>query len=268
MEFRSLQSLFPSCTFHFVNREELAIDDYTAVENWFKNNQVDYCINCAAYTAVDQAESDFSTAMKINGDAVGHLASVTKLYGTKLFHFSTDYVFDGTGSIPYKESDNIKPVNAYGVSKRKGEELALENNPATIILRTSWVYSKHGKNFVNTMIRLMESKESIGVVNDQRGCPTYAADIASACMKIITSDSFKPGIYHYCNEGIISWFEFASAIKKIKQYTCKILPITSYQYPTAAKRPGYSALDTAFFRETFNIDIPGWKESLVKCLGD
>ena len=267
MEFRSLVKNYPSCLFYFVTRDELAIDDYGAVEQWFKNNQADYCINCAAFTAVDKAESDMDTAIKINGEAVEHLASVTAMYDVKLFHFSTDYVFDGTANMPYKEYDKIQPVNAYGLSKLRGESSALKNNSDSIVIRTSWVYSRYGKNFVNTIIRLLQEKEVISVVDDQKGNPTYAADLADACMKIITDDKFRPGIYHYCNEGVITWFTFASAIKELKGFSCKVLPIPSDAYPTAAKRPDYSALNTEKFKSTFGIGIPGWRESLERCLG-
>ena len=266
MEFRALEKNFPHLKFDFAGREQLRIEDFLAIDEYFAKNTFGYCINCAAYTAVDKAEEEIAIANIINAEAVGNLAAVCNKNNTRLIHFSTDYVFDGTASEPYSEKDEVSPVNAYGHSKLAGEHFAANHHVDTLIIRTSWVYSAYGKNFVKTMLRLMNEKEQISVVNDQYGCPTYAADLADAVMQIIANDIFRSGTYHYCNAGVITWFEFASAIREIKQFNCKVNPIPTSGFPTPAKRPAYSALDTSGFRNAFNISIPDWKTSLEKCL--
>jgi dTDP-4-dehydrorhamnose reductase len=187
-----------------------------------------------------------------------------------LIHISTDYVFDGTATQPYKETDKVNPVNTYGASKLKGEELALQNNPQTIILRASWLYAEHGHNFLRTMLKLMSGRESINVVNDQSGCPTYTADLAEAIMQVIvqlpTANCKLPAIFNYSNAGITTWFGFASAIKEFTGSACIVQPIPTSQYPTPAKRPQYSVLDTTKIHETFHLHIPEWKDSLQNCL--
>ena len=230
-------------------------------------------INCAAYTAVDRAEQEKDMAFQINGEAVGVLAAVCKEHDTKFIHISTDYVFDGTATVPYKEDSPTNPQSVYGASKLEGEKQALQFNPDTIIIRTSWVYSEFGKNFVRTMLKLMKEKEEINVVNDQFGSPTYAADLAEAILQIIVNLSIHTsprtthgGIYHFSNEGVISWYDFAVAIKEITGSNCKINPIPTSQYPTAAKRPAYSVLDTSKIQQIFNIKLNGWEESLAVCL--
>lgn len=267
MEFRSLIEHYPAYHFLFVTKEQLPVNDKSAVEDFFSGNKISYCINCAAYTAVDKAETEKDIAFDINGHAVGSLASICNKYDTQFIHFSTDYVFNGKSTMPYKETDFTDPVNMYGASKLSGEQEALKNNPSAIIIRTSWVYSSFGKNFVKTMLRLMSEKESISVVNDQLGCSTYANDLAAAVMGIINkNDKPMPGIYNYCNKGVISWYEFALAIKEISGSDCKVNPINSEQYPTPAKRPAYSVLDTTKISQTFNLIIPFWKNSLEKCI--
>ncbi|MEO7264129.1 MAG: dTDP-4-dehydrorhamnose reductase [Ferruginibacter sp.] len=266
MEFRDLEKTFPYFNFYFVSRTDLSITDNQALENYFANAKIDVCINCAAYTAVDKAETEMDAAMQVNAVGAANVALVCSMYETKLFHISTDYVFDGKAGKPYKETDMVNPVGAYGLTKLAGEKAVQDAHSSAIIIRTSWVYSSHGKNFVKTMVRLMQEKESIGVVNDQFGSPTYAADLALAIMHIIEADDFVPGIYHYCNEGVISWYEFATAIKSFLQSTCKVNAIPTAEYPTPAARPAYSALNTERFFQTFGIAIPGWKESLQKCL--
>lgn len=268
MEFRVLASLYPAYHFLFVSREQLSITDETSVEDFFSQNNISYCFNCAAYTAVDKAEIEKETAFENNGTAVGKLAAVCKKYNTIFIHISTDYVFNGNATKPYKETNETDPVNTYGASKLQGEKEAVKNNPASIIIRTSWVYSSFGKNFVKTMLRLMSEKESISVVNDQVGCPTYANDLATAIMKIITANEHpQAGIYNYSNRGVISWYEFALAIKEISASSCIVNPVSSAQYPTPAKRPNYSVLDTSKIQQVFNIEIPFWKDSLEKCIG-
>lgn len=258
---------FPQYHFLFVTKEELPIDDKEAVKKYFQSNDITVCVNCAAYTAVDKAESEQGKAFAINGDAVGALAAICKEKSILFIHISTDYVFDGTATSSYKEDHPVNPVGVYGASKLKGEELALQNNPAAIIIRTSWVYSSFGNNFVKTMLRLMKERESINVVNDQKGCPTYAADLAKAIMDIVSGINVTPGIYNFSNHGVINWYEFAIAIKELSGSKCIVNPIPTSQYPTPAKRPAYSVLDTTKIRDTFNVVIPGWKESLKKCLG-
>lgn len=266
MELRALAEQFAQFHFLFVTRKQLAIEDAEAIKNYFANQSIDYCINCAAYTAVDKAESEKEAAISINATAVGNLAAVCREYQTRFFHFSTDYVFNGQASVPYKESDATDPVNFYGHTKLQGEQAAINNNQNSIIIRTSWVYSRFGKNFVNTMLRLMSERESIGVVADQVGCPTYAADLAGAVMQIIAGSKFIPGIYHYCNKGIISWYEFAIAIKEISGSNCVVNAIETAAYPTPAARPHYSALDTAKIKDSYSLDIMPWKQRLEACI--
>ena len=267
MEFRTLVDQYPAYHFLFASKEELPVDDTVAAEKYFSNNKIDHCINCAAYTAVDKAETESSIALEINGTAVGRLAALCKKHNTQFIHFSTDYVFNGQSTEPYTENNSTDPVNAYGASKLLGETEAKKNNPAAIIIRTSWVYSSFGKNFVKTMLRLMNEKQQLSVVNDQFGSPTYANDLAKAVMQIIEKNNpSSAGIYNYCNSGIISWYEFALAIKEISKATCIVNPVPSSEYPTPAKRPQYSVLDTSKFRQTFNIEIPGWRKSLEKCI--
>jgi len=214
-----------------------------SVEKIFALHTPAYFINCAAYTAVDKAETEQEAAYTINAEAPGNIASLCKKNKTCLIHLSTDYVFNGQSTMPYKETDATQPINYYGYTKCLGEELALQNNEQTIVIRTSWVYSKYGNNFVKTMLRLMNERAEINVVNDQHGSPTYAKDIAKAIMQIVSAKNFQKGIYHFSNEGIISWFDFACAIRQIKHLQCKVNPIASTAYPTPAKRPFYSGLD-------------------------
>lgn len=269
-EFKALSTSFAQYNFLFTDKEDLPIDDIAAIKNFFEQHNISYCINCAAYTAVDKAESEKEIAYLINATAAGNLAVVCKMYNAAFIHISTDYVFDGNGARPYKESSPTSPVNEYGFTKLKGEELVLQNNPAALIIRTSWVYSCFGNNFVKTMLRLMKERESINVVSDQQGCPTYAADLATAIMQVIESAGFtkknRPSIFNYSNEGIISWYDFAVAIKELSGSNCKVNAIPTLQYPTPAKRPHYSVMDTTLIKNTFGVTIPFWKDSLEKCL--
>jgi dTDP-4-dehydrorhamnose reductase len=268
-EFSRLAAAYPQYQFLFATRAEMAIDNFDVVQQYFANNTVNFCINCAAYTAVDKAETEPETAFLINATAVGNLAKVCANFKTQLIHISSDYVFDGTAHQPYKETDATHPLGIYGQSKSKGEQLALENDPSAIIIRTSWVFSSFGNNFVKTMLKLMKEKESVNVVDDQWGSPTYAAHIAAAIMQIIAHgpmENQQPAIFNYCSEGVINWYQFAIAIKELSGSNCIINPIPSSQFPTAAKRPHYSVLDTSKIKENFNLVIPGWKESLRRCL--
>jgi len=265
-ELRELAPSFVQYEFIFTDVEELSITDKDAVEKIFQEQQPAYLINCAAYTAVDKAESDKELANEINGTAVGILAAASKKHNTRFIHISTDYVFNGNATSPIKEDDKVDPVNVYGATKLLGERLAMQNNPQSIIIRTAWVYSFYGKNFVKTMMRLMNEKESIGVVNDQIGSPTYAADLAETIMQIISSDKWHSGIYNYSNEGIISWFDFANEIKRLINSACIVNPLTTEQFPTPAKRPKYSVLDKTKIQQTFSIELKDWKESLKTCI--
>ncbi|MGZ3845830.1 MAG: dTDP-4-dehydrorhamnose reductase [Flavisolibacter sp.] len=265
-DLRDLSSSYPQYEFVFTDVAELSITDRDAVNNFFREQKPAYLVNCAAYTAVDKAESERELCDQINGTAVGILASACKQYGTRFIHISTDYVFDGNASAPLKETDEVDPVNAYGASKLLGEQLAVQNDPGAIIIRTSWVYSFYGKNFVKTMMRLMSERESIGVVSDQVGSPTYAADLAEAIMQIISSGKWVPGIYNYSNEGIISWLDFANEIKTQIKSSCIVNPLSTEQFPTPAKRPKYSALDKTKIQTTFSVRLKDWKDSLRTCI--
>ncbi|MEN9548243.1 MAG: hypothetical protein RIR12_834 [Bacteroidota bacterium] len=265
-ELKQIATNFSSFTFIFLSKDDLPIHQLAKVEQVFKHYQPAYFINCAAYTAVDKAEEDSENAFQINGYATGVLAATCKKNNTRFIHISTDYVFDGRATIPYKEEDGINPQGVYGKSKAEGERLALACNPDSIIIRTAWVYSAFGKNFVKTMLKLMQERESINVVADQIGSPTYAADLAAAMMHIILSGKWVPGIYHYSNDGIISWFDFAVAIKNEASLNCIISPIPSSAYPTPAKRPAYSVLDKSKITRTFELPILPWLQSLQTCL--
>jgi dTDP-4-dehydrorhamnose reductase len=260
---------YPQYQFLFAGRETLQVEDAEAVKKYFENHAIDFCINCAAYTAVDKAETEKENAFTINAAAAGQLATVCKSVNAMFIHISTDYVFDGTATKPYKETDTTHPLGIYGQSKLQGEQLVLANHPGAIIIRTSWVFSSFANNFVKTMLRLMKERESITVVNDQYGCPTYAADLANAILEIIgkySSANLQQHVFNYCNDGVISWYDLAVAIKELTGSNCAVNPIPTSQYPTPAKRPQYSVLDTTLIKNTFSLHIPQWKESLQKCL--
>jgi dTDP-4-dehydrorhamnose reductase len=265
-EFQGLKKSYPQYHFLFVGRNELQIADEYSVNDYFSNNKIDVCVNCAAYTLVDKAEQERELATSVNTAAVGYLAKVSKKNNSQFIHISTDYIFDGKATSPYKPDDKSNPVNFYGQTKLDGEINAIKENENSIIIRTAWVYSSFGNNFVKTMIRLMKERESIGVVNDQRGAPTFAADLAIAIMQIIDKNNFVAGIYHYSNSGNISWFDFAKEIAEQINTSCIVNSITTAQFPTPAARPAYSVLDTEKISSTFGLEINGWKESLRKCI--
>jgi dTDP-4-dehydrorhamnose reductase len=254
----------------FVNRSQGDICNFAQIEQLLVKHQPAYVINTAAYTAVDRAETDRSTAMMTNAEAVSFLAECCKKNNCKFIGFSTDYVFDGNGTSPYPVHYPKNPVNYYGLTKQLGEEAAFAHNNETLIIRTSWVYSSYGNNFVKTMLRLMQEKPALNVVNDQFGSPTYAADLAKAVYRIIqlhiTQHIWKPGIYHYSNTGIISWHQFAEAIQTIAAPALPIHGIPTKDYPTPAKRPAYSALDCSSITEAFGIELISWHQSLINCL--
>lgn len=268
-EFGPLQTAYPQYHFLFASKDILPIENAAVLKNYFESHPIDYCINCAAYTAVDKAETEKEKAFLINATAAGNLSAVCKQYNTPLIHISTDYVFDGKAAEPYKETDRVHPLNIYGASKLRGEELVLQHHDKALVIRTSWVYAGSGSNFVKTMLRLMRERETINVVNDQFGSPTAAADLAAAIMFIIEKlpgYDFKHRIFHYSNKGCISWYDFAAAIKELSGSRCTVNPIPTSQYPTPAKRPARSVLDTALVQQIFGITIPGWKESLARVI--
>ena len=248
----------------FADRKIVTLDNLEKLESQLNDIRPDVIFNCGAYTAVDKAETEKDLAFTVNHLAVELIAKYASENNVKLIHVSTDYVFDGTSSVALDEEAITKPINVYGESKRAGEIACLNENPNSIIIRTSWVYSKFGNNFVKTMQRLMQEREEINVVNDQTGSPTYAADLAHAMIDIVDSSKWISGIYNYSNEGEISWYEFALAIKELGEYNCNVGGISSASYPTPAKRPKFSLLDKNKIKTTYNLDIPDYKESLKK----
>ncbi len=251
----------------FTNKETLDITNAKDVYKFIEDNHIDIIVNCAAYTAVDKAEEDIIDCAKLNVDAVGNIAGAARNFGAKVLHVSTDYVFDGYNYQPYNESDETNPKTNYGTTKRDGERLLLKFAPDSIIVRTAWLYSPYGKNFVKTIIGLAKQKDTINVVSDQIGSPTCAADLATAILKIITSPEWMPGTYHFSNEGVCSWYDFAKAIIRICDMdTCNIVPVKSKDYPAKASRPFYSVLDKTKIKQTYGITIPHWEESLQKCI--
>jgi len=263
-ELNVLSSTYPQYEWIFADRTKITLDNLELLQIQLEEIQPNIIFNCGAYTAVDKAETEKELSFTINDLAVKLIAKYALDNNVKLIHVSTDYVFDGTSSVALNEEAATNPINVYGDSKRAGEIACLNENPNSIILRTSWVYSKFGNNFVKTMQRLMQERESINVVNDQIGSPTYAADLAQAMIDILEYNEWIPGIYNYSNEGEISWYEFALAIKEFGGYDCNIGGIPSAAYPTPAKRPEFSLLDKKKIKSTYNLDIPNYKESLEK----
>lgn len=246
----------------YLSREELPLENLSSIQPILEKYQPNLIIHAAAYTAVDKAESEKETANIINHLAVAEISQYCKSACCKLISISTDYVFDGNSDVPLTENASLDPINAYGKSKLLGETAILSNLPGAIIIRTSWVYSCYGNNFVKTMIKLMTNRTEISVINDQKGSPTYARDLAKAILDIIKSEKWVPGIFHYSNEGEISWFDFAIAIRDITGLKCEIKPIPTSDYPTAAKRPKYSLLDKSKIKKTYGVRIPFWRDSL------
>lgn len=267
-ELKDLTSLYPNEEFIFTDVTELDICNHKIVEEFIIQNKINAIINCAAYTTVDKAEEQFDLANAINHLAVKNFAIIAKKYAIKLIHISTDYIFDGTHHKPYDESDACNPQNVYGKTKLDGEIALQEINPTnTVIIRTSWVYSSYGFNFVKTMIRLGREKEELSIICDQIGTPTYAADLAKAILEILPKlKSKKLKIFHFSNEGVCSWYDFAKAIFEIKEINVKVNPIESSQYPTLAIRPFYSVLNKKKIREHYSIEIPFWRDALKHCL--
>lgn len=268
----SKDSRFSFCRFLFVDIAVLDICNEAEVQNYMKQNKVDLVVNCAAYTAVDKAEEDRKSAFAVNRDGVSVLAESCVECDAYMIHVSTDYVFDGTAHEPYKETDAVNPIGVYGLSKRAGEEAMAAKGVRGMIIRTAWLYSAFGNNFVKTMLRLGEERKEVMVVADQYGTPTWAADLAEAIMTILLQTDFaaKQGleIYHYTNEGACTWYEFASAIMHLAGRNCKVQPISTDEYPTSCRRPAYSVLDKTKIKQTYNLHIPEWDDSLQKMLAD
>lgn len=250
----------------FTDIQDLDFSDIDSIEKNISLINPEIIINCAAYTNVDKAESEVDLANLINFKAVDKISKWSSANNCKLIHISTDYVFDGNSSNPLKEDAITCPLNSYGLSKLKGEKACLKNDPQCIIIRTSWVYSSFGKNFVKTILSLMSQKNSLSIINDQVGCPTYARDLAEVIISIINYKDWIPGLYHYSNDGEVSWFDFAKSIKKYFDFSTILIPILTEEYPTPAKRPHYSILDKSKIKTTFNINVPNYKISLEKCI--
>jgi dTDP-4-dehydrorhamnose reductase len=268
-EIKDRASQFGNWNFIYKDLPELDITDYNKLEKLTSELSIDTIINCAAYTAVDLAESNQEIAYKVNAEGAKNLAKLAKKFRLKLVHVSTDFVFDGKHHLPYKETDMSNPLSVYGRTKLEGERLVLEEYPNSIILRTAWLYSSYGANFVKTMQRLGSEREELQVIFDQVGTPTWAGDLANTILKIISQLEYgnaNKGLYHYSNEGVASWYDFAVEIMNLSNVNCKVLPIETEEYPTPAPRPSYSVLNKAKIKTDFNIEIPHWKISLKECI--
>lgn len=262
--FQSLASKYPNIQFVFKSSSDLDITNKTDIESVFKTHSFDYCINCAAYTAVDKAETDREFADKVNHIGAKKLAEACKNHDVTLIHISTDFVFDGKSSKAYLESDITNPLGVYGETKLKGEQAITTALEQHFIIRTSWLYSEFGNNFLKTMLRLADQRDEIGVVGDQVGSPTYAKDLAEVTLQLIESKNKAYGIYHYSNEGEISWYDFAKEIFRLSNSSIKLNKIETKDYPTPATRPKYCVLDTSNIENVLGLRIPNWKSSLVR----
>ena len=270
-EIKDLVTNYKNFNFFFMDLPELNICKSEELNTFIVDQNINAVINCAAYTAVDKAEKDEHTAQKVNSEGVLNLVNALKKVNGKLIHISTDYVFDGNHSQPYKESDPVSPVGVYGETKRAGELAVLNSSIDALVIRTSWMYSVYGNNFLKTMLKLGHDKDELGVIFDQVGTPTNASDLAKTCLDILAYSkeaniNSKGKIYHYSNEGVTSWYDFAEAIMELGSIDCKIRPIETKDYPTPAKRPHYSVLNKSKIKTDFNIQIPNWRDSLDKCI--
>lgn len=263
--FRDIARNFPNYNFLFTDYKELDITSLESINRFFRGNKIDYIINCAAYTAVDKAESEPEKARLLNCTAVSYLIAAAGFFGATFIHISTDYVFDGKSSTPIGEEEPIAPTSVYGETKAAGEEYVLHYRKG-IVIRTAWLYSEYGNNFVKTMRQLGAEREEVSVVDDQIGTPTYAGDLALAIMQIVEQDAKEYGLFHFSNEGSCSWAQFASKIMEYSGLKCKVKRITTDQYPTAAKRPAYSLLDKSKIRIVYSVDPPHWEVSLEKMI--
>lgn len=265
-ELKKLSVIHENINFFFKDLPELNICEYDLLKEVVFFNNIDTIINCAAYTSVDKAENEIELAYSVNSNAIKNLVSIVEEVNGKLIHISTDYVFDGSSSVAYSENDLTNPLGVYGESKLEGENIILNSNIDSIIIRTSWLYSSFGNNFVKTMCDLMGNKSSINVINDQIGSPTYAKDLAETIISILNYKNWISGLYHYSSHGEISWYEFANDIKELGGFNTEIKAVNTDQYPTLAVRPKYSLLNKSKIKETFNIEIPFYKDSLKKCI--
>lgn len=266
-EFRKISTKETEHNWYFTDLPELDITKREEVMAYFQAQGIDLCINCAAYTAVDKAEEEIELANGINAYALGHLADACLQNNALLIHVSTDYVFNGENHKPYNEDDPVNPSSAYGHSKAKGEAILQQHNCNSVIVRTAWLYSAIGHNFVKTMMRLGAERDELKVVADQVGTPSWAADLAGALWQIaVKCGRPQKEIYHYSNEGAISWYDFAKTIMELNKLKCNVLPIESKDYPVKTKRPYYSVLNKAKIKHDFGINVPYWKESLIKCI--
>ena len=270
-ELKVLTEKFPLFSFLFIDVKDLDITNARAVKAYFENNKIDYCINCAAYTAVDKAEEQQELAHKVNVFGVINLLFACKVNDTKLIQLSTDYVYQNSQNVPFKENDETSPQGVYASTKLHGDEAALAGGG--MVIRTSWVYSSFGHNFVKTMLRLGDERDELGVIFDQIGTPTYARDLAYAILKIIekfenkeVAESLFSSVYHFSNEGVTSWYDFAKAIFEIRNIKVKVNAIVTKDYPTPAKRPHFSVLNKGKIKKTFGIEVPYWRDSLIQCL--
>ena len=277
---RNISDSFAGFDFYFTDVDSLDICDKKQISSFVKKYNINVIVNCAAYTAVDRAEDETELCMSLNRDAVRIIGEVAISVGAKVIHVSTDYVFDGCGTRPYRENDTTNPTSVYGVSKLAGEQALLSVCSDTVIIRTAWLYYETGNNFVKTMLRLGAERdisrdvvykkgtlpEPLGVVADQIGTPTYAGDLAEAIKAVLTAERFVPGIYNYSNEGVCTWYDFAVRIFELTGIKCTVSPLTTDEYPTRAKRPAYSVLDKSKIKAIYGIKIPEWENSLEKCL--
>ena len=267
-EMRVLSAEHPEYNYFFTDVAELDICDANAILDFAKANQINAIVNCAAYTAVDNAEDNVELCTKLNADAVGYLAEAAEACGAEFIQVSTDYVFDGTAHVPYPETAPTCPNSVYGHTKLAGEQKALTLWSRAMVIRTAWLYSTFGNNFVKTMIRLGRERESLGVIFDQVGTPTYARDLARAIFSAL-QQGVVPGVYHFSNEGVCSWYDFTKAIHRLAGIaTCKVKPLHTSEYPTKASRPHYSVLDKTKIKETYHIEIPYWMDSLESCIAE
>ena len=265
-EMQLLEKVHPAHNYYNTDVEELDITDQQAIERFVEENAIDGIVNCAAYTAVDKAEANEDFCRLLNATAPGYLAEAMGRRGGWMIQVSTDYVFDGTNHRPYVETDPVCPNSAYGRTKLEGEQMVQKCCPQSMIIRTAWLYSTFGNNFVKTMLRLGREKQELGVIFDQIGTPTYARDLAVAIFAAI-EQGVKPGVYHFSNEGVISWYDFTKAIHRIAGITtCHVRPLHTAEYPTPASRPHYSVLDKTKIKQTYGLEIPYWEESLKECV--
>ena len=267
---RRLAAGYPQYAFVFTDVDTLDICDAQAVNAFVKEKQVDYIINCAAYTAVDKAEDDEALCLRINRDAVRNLGEAARMAGARVIHVSTDYVFDGEGTRPWEPEDERHPLNVYGQTKLDGELAVSSTLDKYFIVRIAWVFGKNGKNFIKTMLNVAKTHDKLTVVSDQIGTPTYAEDLAKAIVKIMANDDRveHEGIYHYSNAGVCSWYDFAVEIVRLSGLNCRVNPVTTAEYPTKTHRPAYSVLDKTKIKHTFGVEVPEWQEALRRMMGE